>query len=163
MAEVERWNSNDAWPASGDGEFVRFEDYEEAATDRDKFLAVVRDLPPYDANLVAVTARRLKPLYELAQELEDGKKEEKWPQEIHLVKDISTGEIGSTWQAISPGGDNVEMFVSISSVRERLEAEADKLERPNESGEDFTAATVRKVKAAGIREAAAAFPQEEEG
>jgi hypothetical protein len=53
---------------------------------------------------------------------------------------------------------DAEPRYSADEVRERLEAEAEKLERPNKRGEDFTAATLRKVKAQGIRDALAAFP-----
>lgn len=42
-------------------------------------------------------------------------------------------------------------------LKEALEAQAEKLERPNLDGEDLTSATVRAVKSQGIREAVAAL------
>lgn len=49
--------------------------------------------------------------------------------------------------------------------RERLEqlllGEAEKLERPNEPGEDLTAATVRACKSQGIREALSTLKEED--
>lgn len=59
--------------------------------------------------------------------------------------------------------DAHEIYLPLQSIRERLEAEADKLEMQNLEGDgpaDPTAATVRAVKAQGIRDAlAAAFPE----
>jgi hypothetical protein len=42
---------------------------------------------------------------------------------------------------------------AVEDFKAKLLGEAQKLERPNKPGEDFTAASVRKVKAQGIRDA----------
>lgn len=61
--------------------------------------------------------------------------------------------------------EDIERYLPLQVIRERLEAEADKLEAQNLAGDgpsDLTAATVRAVKAQGIRDALdAAFSKEE--
>lgn len=57
------------------------------------------------------------------------------------------------FEATYEPADQPTQGVERTYTREQLLSEAEKLDRPNELGEDFTATTVRKVKAQGIREA----------
>lgn len=67
------------------------------------------------------------------------------------------------WESVGIQRQQAERALEavLPKVRERLLAEAAKLERPNIEGGDLTSATLRAVKAQGIRDAfAAAFPQD---
>lgn len=87
-----------------------------------------------------------------------------WPEVIIYANGQVQGR--PDFSPVAASSPPEERYVPLSKVRERLMAEAEKLEQLNLEGDgpaDLTAATVRAVKAQGIRDAlAASFPDRQE-
>jgi hypothetical protein len=105
---------------------------------------------------------------ELAQWLE--RSTEKWPEQVRLVRRPETFfGVGIATRTPAPGYEReyeleTTLYVPLETIRERLEAEADKLEEVRDLGDAAsTARAVRCAKAQGIRDAlAAAFKEDTE-